>query len=52
MKKKKKSIKSFKNWLLARDSSTRIVPLEPDGRFFEIGVTEEEEEDDNKKDKK
>jgi hypothetical protein len=34
MKKKKKRIKTFKNWLLARDSSSRINHLAPDHQFF------------------
>ena len=50
MKKRKKRIKTFKNWLLARDSSSRITPLQPDGRFFEIGVSEDNK--DSKKDNK
>jgi hypothetical protein len=41
MKKKKRLVKSFKNWLLARDGSSRIGPLPPDHRFFEEKDLEE-----------
>jgi len=35
MKKKKRRIKSFKNWLLARDSSSRISTKSTYNGFFE-----------------
>jgi len=41
MKKKKRRVKSFKNWLLARDGIFRIGPLPPDHQFFEEKDLEE-----------
>jgi len=52
MKKKRKRIKSFKNWLLARDSASRISPLPPDHGFFDESKKENdiENKDRNNKD--
>ena len=38
-KKKKKRIRSFKNWLLARDSASRINNVKANSTFFESEST-------------
>ena len=42
MKKKKSRIKSFKNWLLARDSSSRISSKSTYNGFFESSNEKED----------
>lgn len=46
MRKKKRRINTFKNWLLARDSSSRISTVSNYRGFFES-----DKDDENKKDK-
>ena len=43
MKNKKRSVDTFKNWLLSRDSSSRISTKSNYNGFFSVGVKEEKE---------
>lgn len=45
MKKKKRRINTFKNWLLARDSSSRISTVPSYRGFFESDKDDEDKKD-------